>query len=113
MPAAPRAAVERFRTTHRAALQSLRVGPVRSAERDGAGVVVDRPACPFVVTAVGDGAVRFVRRRWTSPTIWRPATGTGSGCPSRPEDPTVERGRHNRSATPDASRVADGRPTHE
>ena len=61
--AAFRAAVERFRTTHRATLQSLRVGTVRSAEHDGARVVVDRPGCPFVVKAVGDGAVRFVRRR--------------------------------------------------
>lgn len=61
--AALRAAVERFRTTHRAALQSLQAGALRPAERDGARVVVDRPGCPFVVQAVGDGAVRFVRRR--------------------------------------------------
>jgi len=55
--------MERFQEMHRSALQSLRRTRLDGAAGSGERVVFDQPGCPFVVKAVGGGAVRFVRRR--------------------------------------------------
>jgi hypothetical protein len=54
--------VDRFQETHRSALRSLG-SQKRPYTATGDRVLLDRPGCPFAVKAVGDGAVRFVRRR--------------------------------------------------
>jgi hypothetical protein len=56
-------AMGRFEQMHEAALQSLRTTRLDVTGPAEDRVVFDRPGCPFVVRAVGGGAVRFVRRR--------------------------------------------------
>jgi hypothetical protein len=58
-----RRAMSRFQAMHTSALQSLRSTKLDGAARTGDRVLFDEPGCPFVVRAVGGGAVRFVRRR--------------------------------------------------
>jgi hypothetical protein len=56
-----RRAVDRFQQMHLSGLRSLESPGPGSATGDR--VLVDRPGCPFTVKAVGNGALRFVRRR--------------------------------------------------
>jgi hypothetical protein len=56
-------ALERFESLHHAALQTIRGNAVPAPDSSGERVLYDQPGCPFVVRTVGDGGVRFVRRR--------------------------------------------------